>query len=89
MMTLKEAVDDLEAGTSSVEDVEKKILAAGCTLTAGTLRCETCPVSQYLTKKTGKTILVGDLSCNDHFGDMVSLPIHIANFIRIFDIAEG
>lgn len=86
-MTLEECIAELEEGTSSGEDVKNKILAAGCKLTTTGWRCETCPVSQYLTQKMGKLISVGVETCWGDFGSNSNIPLtpNVMAFIQEFD----
>lgn len=91
-MTLREAIQELAAGCKTVYDVARKIQAAGCSMEdTGRMRSQSCPVAQYLSRRTGSAIITdGEVARHEYPDEWQSLPPVVIRFIdsRDYDIRK-
>lgn len=91
MMTLKEAVEDLESGTTSEFDVQNKLVKAGIKLECDIkrVRSENCPLAKYFSLKTDRAVSVLLALCRYNYSEVgeehIGLGKNTTNFRRMFD----
>lgn len=92
MLSLKEAIENLEKGSTSWEDIQKRVLEAGCELRKLNNNCSYgCPLAQYLLIKTRKECWVGTEHCGIgccYVKDEVLLPKNTSRFREEFDLSR-
>ncbi len=87
-MTVEEALNELAKDCVTTSEVKQKLIDAGCTMTM--VRgdtCTTCPVAQYLVKKTGKKTIVTFYGAHN-FGDTeYLLPEIVEKFVWTVELS--